>query len=59
MSKLTFGLLLAGAALALPATAQAQDCDRQCLIDLAEARKSSFYRPSVSPLIQTVLFISL
>lgn len=37
MSKLTFGLLLAGAALALPATAQAQDCDRQCLIDLADS----------------------
>lgn len=37
MSKLTTGLLLAAAALALPATAQAQGCDRQCLIDLADS----------------------
>lgn len=37
MIKHTIGLLLAGAALALPASAQAQACDRQCLVDLADS----------------------
>lgn len=37
MIKLTSALLLAGAALAVPTAAQAQSCDRQCLIDLADS----------------------